>query len=72
MSIARAVGDRMGIDPDREMYPTLVTVWLLGAWRVALDRRPPHDRTTAEVRRRMRTAVRQLVAGIAVRTEGDG
>jgi AcrR family transcriptional regulator len=63
--IAAAVAERTGTDVDHDPYPTLVTVWLLGAWRVAFDRWPTQGSTTADVVLRMQAAVRQLVAGIA-------
>ena len=64
-SIAEAVAERTGTDVDRDQYPMLVTVWLLGAWRVSFDRWPTQGTTTADVVLRMQAAVRQLVAGIA-------
>jgi AcrR family transcriptional regulator len=72
-SIAEAVAERTGTDVQRDQYPTLVTVWLLGAWRVSFDRWPAQESTTADVVQRVQAAVRQLVAGIAEPVAGgDG
>jgi len=64
-SIAEAIAERTGTDVHHDQYPTLVTVWLLGAWRVSFDRWPTQKSTSADVVARMQAAVRQLVAGIA-------
>jgi AcrR family transcriptional regulator len=64
-AIAEAVAERTGTDVERDQYPMLVTVWLLGAWRVSFERWPTQEPTSADVLQRMRAAIRQLVAGIA-------
>jgi AcrR family transcriptional regulator len=60
-SITEAVAERTGTDADHDLYPKLVTAWLLGVWRVAFDHGPDMG---DEMLVRMRAGIRQLVVGI--------
>lgn len=62
-SIAEVIAERTGTDVARDMYPTLVTGWVLVAWRTAFEHWERRDPTT-DVLARMQAALRQLSAGI--------
>jgi hypothetical protein len=62
-TLASAVADRTGTDPDRDMYPHLVAAAVGSATQIASDRWL-NSKGTAPLDSLMRDALRQIAAGL--------